>query len=286
MKLVRFGERGMESPGLVDAQGQIRDLSSVLPDFAGAALSPERLDSLRRQPISELPIVPEGVRLGPPVAQVGKIVCVGLNYFEHAEESNMSVPAEPVLFTKATSALNGPNDPVVLPRNAHKVDWEVELVAVIGRRANHVAEEDALNHVAGYCVGNDISERAFQLEGTGQWVKGKSCDTFAPVGPWLVTADEVKNPNALDIWLEVNGRRYQNSNTGLMVFSVATVVSYISEFMSLLPGDLVFTGTPPGVGMGQDPAVSLKPGDAIRCGISGLGEHRQPVVAWENRPDA
>lgn len=286
MKLVRFGARGAERPGLIDEDGQIRDLSALIPDITGAVLSPEGLDALKRVETMEYPAVSNRVRLGPPVTQVGKIVCVGLNYFEHARESNMAVPEEPVLFTKATSAINGPYDPIVLPPGASKADWEVELVAVIGRRASHVTEEHALRHVAGYCIGNDISERAFQLEGSGQWVKGKSCDSFAPIGPWLVTADEVPDPQVMDIWLEVNGQRYQNSNCGSMIFSVATLISFISRFMSLLPGDLVFTGTPPGVGLGQEPAVWLTSGDVIRCGISDLGEQTQRVVDWENRPDA
>jgi len=283
MKLVRHGERGAERPGLIDESGAIRDLSAVIPDISGATLSPSQLDELCSLFIQDLPSIPLGTRLGPPVAEVGKIICVGLNYHDHAEESGMEVPDEPVLFTKAVSAINGPNDTVVLPKNASKGDWEVEMVAVIGRQASYVEPDEALNYVAGYCLGNDVSERAFQLEGSGQWLKGKSCDTFAPIGPWLVTNDEITDPHALDIWLDVNGVRYQDSNTSLMMFSVAEIISFITRFMSLQPGDLVFTGTPPGVGMGQNPQVWLQPGAEMRCGITGLGEQQQQVVSWEDR---
>ena len=283
MKLVRHGERGAERPGLIDEGGVIRDLSAVIPDINRATIAPSQLKELRSLLVRGLPAVPAGARLGPPVADVGKIICVGLNYHDHAEESGMEVPDEPVLFTKAVSAINGPNDTVVLPKNASKGDWEVELVAVIGREASYVEADEALDYVAGFCLGNDVSERAFQLEGSGQWLKGKSCDTFAPIGPWLVTTDEITDPHALNIWLDVNGVRYQDSNTSLMMFSVAEIISYISRFMSLQPGDLVFTGTPPGVGLGKNPQVWLQPGAEMRCGITGLGEQQQRVVAWEDR---
>jgi 2-keto-4-pentenoate hydratase/2-oxohepta-3-ene-1,7-dioic acid hydratase in catechol pathway len=283
MKLVRHGERGAERPGLIDESGVIRDLSGLIPDIGGATLLPPQLNQLRGLDARGLPAVPAGARLGSPVADVGKIICVGLNYHDHAEESGMKVPDEPVLFTKAVSAINGPNDTVVLPKNASKGDWEVEMVAVIGRQASYVEPAEALDYVAGYCLGNDVSERAFQLEGSGQWLKGKSCDTFAPIGPWLVTTDEITDPHALDIWLDVNGVRYQDSNTGLMIFSVAEIISFITRFMSLQPGDLVFTGTPPGVGMGQNPQVWLQPGTELRCGITGLGEQQQQVASCEDR---
>jgi len=286
MKLVRFGERGKERPGLIDRDGVLRDLSGVISEIDGMALAPAQLAMLAALETESLPAVTTDVRLGPPVASVGKIICVGLNYHDHAEESGMDVPDEPVLFTKATSAINGPNDPVVLPKGASKGDWEVEMVAVIGRRASNVTEQEALDYVAGLCLGNDVSERAFQLEGSGQWLKGKSCDTFAPIGPWLVTTDEIPDPHSLDIWLEVDGHRYQDSNTGLMMFKVAEIIAFISRFMSLCPGDLVFTGTPPGVGLGQVPQVWLHPGATMRCGVSGLGEQRQTVLAWEDGPDA
>jgi len=281
MKLVRFGEAGAEKPGIVDSDGIVRDLSAIIQDIDGSTLTPEQLDSLGKVNLSDLPAVAPGTRLGPPVNRVGKLICVGLNYHAHAEESDMAVPDEPVLFTKATSSINGPFDPVVLPKGSSKGDWEVELVAVIGKRASYVSVQEAMDHVAGFCLGNDISERAFQLEGTGQWLKGKSCDTFAPIGPWLVTRDELPDPGALDIWLEVDGHRFQDSNTSLMMFGVAEIISFISRFMSLLPGDLVFTGTPPGVGLGQNPPVWLKAGTNLRCGIAGLGEQQQPVIDWQ-----
>lgn len=282
MKLVRFGERGGERPGLVDGDGIIRDLSAIVADISGATITPSQLEKLRSVNPKDLPLVAPGTRLASPVNNVGKIICVGLNYHAHAKEADMPVPDEPVLFTKATSSINGPYDPVVLPKGASKGDWEVELVAVIGTRASYVEVEEALDYVAGYCLGNDISERAFQLEGTGQWLKGKSCDTFAPVGPWLLTRDELPDPGGLDIWLEVDGRRFQDSSTRLMMFGVAEIISFISQFMSLLPGDLVFTGTPPGVGMGQNPPVWLKDGVQIRCGITGLGEQQQNVIDWQS----
>ena len=281
MRLVRFGEYGKERPGLLDNDNTIRDLSGVIADINGETLTPDQIELLRNVKPSDLPSVPQGTRLGPPVSNVGKLICVGLNYHAHAEESDMEVPAEPVLFTKATSAIQGPNDAIMLPKGSSKADWEVELVAVIGQRASYVEVDEALEYVAGYCLGNDISERAFQLEGTGQWVKGKSCDTFAPIGPWLVTREELGGAGNLDIWLNVDGHRYQDSNTSLMMFGVAEIISFISQFMSLLPGDLVFTGTPPGVGLGQKPPVWLQAGADLRCGITGLGEQRQTVVNWK-----
>ena len=281
MKLLRFGPKGNEKPGLRDADGVLRDLSGVLPDLNGAALGKASLRRLAELDPKTLPAVSEPVRMAPIVAGIGKLICVGLNYSDHAAESGMAVPAEPVLFTKATSAIVGADDAVVLPRGSVKSDWEVELGVVIGTRARYVEVEDALDYVAGYCVVNDLSEREYQLERGGQWDKGKGCDTFGPVGPWLVTADEVPDPQDLDMWLEVNGKRYQAGNTRTMVFGVAELVSYISRFMTLNPGDVISTGTPPGVGLGQKPEpVYLKPGDTMRLGIAGLGEQRQTVHAW------
>jgi len=277
MKLLRYGAPGREKPAILDADGAIWDIAAVIPDLSGAALLPESLDRLRRLDRSSLTRVDEDVRLGPCVGHVGKFICIGLNYSDHAAESNMAVPAEPILFMKATSAICGPNDDIVIPRGSQKTDWEVELGVVIGKPAKYVTEAEALSHVAGYCVINDLSERAFQLEGTGQWVKGKSADTFGPIGPWLVTADEVPDPQNLDLWLEVDGHRYQRSTTKHMIFPVARLVSYISGFMSLQPGDIISTGTPPGIGMGQRPPVYLRPGNKIRLGVEGLGEQRQRV---------
>lgn len=279
MKLLRYGTPGREKPGLLDADGSIRDLSGVLPDIAGDALLPESLARIRTLDPASLPRVDGAPRLGPCVAGVGKFVCVGLNYSDHAAESGMRVPSEPIIFMKATSAIVGPNDDLVIPRGSEKTDWEVELGVVIGRTAKYVAERDAMAHVAGFCVVHDVSERAFQLEGTGQWVKGKSADTFGPIGPWLVTADEIPDPHDLDLWLEVDGRRYQNGNTRTMVFGVPYLVSYLSRFMSLRPGDIISTGTPPGVGNGMNPPVFLRPGSQVRLGVQGLGEQRQRVVA-------
>jgi 2,4-didehydro-3-deoxy-L-rhamnonate hydrolase len=281
MKLLRFGPKGNEKPGLRDADGVLRDLSGVIADLNGAALGKASLARLAELDPSRLPAVAEPVRMAPVVAGIGKFICVGLNYSDHAAESGMAVPAEPVLFTKATSSIIGCNDAVVLPRGSVKSDWEVELGVVIGTRARYVEVEDALDYVAGYCVVNDLSEREYQLERGGQWDKGKGCDTFGPVGPWLVTADEVPDPQNLGMWLEVNGKRYQSGNTRTMVFTVAHLVSYISRFMTLNPGDVISTGTPPGVGLGQTPdPVYLKAGDEIRLGIDGLGEQRQRVHAW------
>jgi 2-keto-4-pentenoate hydratase/2-oxohepta-3-ene-1,7-dioic acid hydratase in catechol pathway len=279
MKLLRYGEPGQERPGIIDTDKAIRDLSEVLPDVSGKLLSSDSLDRLRRLDPTSLPLVSGTPRLGPCVGDVGKFVCIGLNYSDHAAESGMAVPAEPVLFMKATSAICGPNDDVIIPRGATKSDWEVELGVVIGKEAKYLSQEDALSYVAGYCVVNDLSERAFQLEGTGQWVKGKSADTFGPIGPWLVTADEVPDPQNLDMWLEVDGHRYQSGNTRTMVFGVAYLVSYLSRFMSLQPGDIISTGTPPGVGLGQKPPVYLRPGNTINLGVERLGQQRQRVIA-------
>jgi 2-keto-4-pentenoate hydratase/2-oxohepta-3-ene-1,7-dioic acid hydratase in catechol pathway len=265
---------------MLDSRGQIWDLSSVIPDLSGDMLHPDSIGRLRALDPSTLRRVGGDVRIGPCVAGVGKFICIGLNYSDHAAESGMAVPAEPILFMKATSAICGPNDGILLPRGSQKTDWEVELGVVIGRPARYLSEAEALSHVAGYCVVNDLSERAFQLEGTGQWVKGKSADTFGPIGPWLVTSDEVPNPQNLELWLEVDGRTYQRGTTKHMIFSVARLVSYISGFMSLHPGDIISTGTPPGIGMGQKPEpIYLRPGNQVRLGIDGLGEQRQVVRA-------
>ena len=273
MKLVRYGARGSERAGVVDAKGQVRDLSMLLPDVGPAQLSPRTLAALAAIDIERLPLVEAGARLGCPIANVGKIVCVGLNYRDHAEEAGMAVPKEPVLFMKAITSLSGPNDDVQIPPLSEKTDWEVELGIVIGTRLKHVKREDAIQHVAGYVLANDVSERAYQTERGGQWDKGKSYDTFAPIGPWLVTADEVGDPHALGLWLEVNGERMQDGNTKNFIFDVPTMLSYISEFMTLEPGDLVLTGTPAGVGLGQKPAPKfLRVGDEMRLGITGLGE--------------
>ncbi|MET3448817.1 ureidoglycolate lyase [Ralstonia sp. 1138] len=282
MKLLRYGPKGQEKPGLLDAQGQVRDLSGVIDDIAGAALLPESLARLRTLDISRLPIVdgtPQaGLRLGACVGNVGKFICIGLNYSDHAAETGAEVPAEPVVFGKWTSAICGPNDDVEIPRGSVKTDWEVELGVVIGKGGRYISEADALAHVAGYCVINDVSEREYQLERGGTWDKGKGCDTFGPIGPWLVTADEVPNPQALHLWLEVDGHRYQNGSTSTMVFGVAHLVSYLSRFMSLQPGDVISTGTPPGVGLGQKPPVYLRAGQTMRLGIEGLGEQHQRTV--------
>jgi len=280
MKLMRHGPKGAEKPALVDSHGRVRDLSHVIDDITPATLSRQDLVALRRIDPASLPEV-HPTRIAPPWRGMGKFVCVGLNYADHAAESGVPVPAEPVLFTKHTSAVIGCNDAVVLPQGSLKTDWEVELGVVIGTRARYVSEADALSHVAGYCVVNDVSEREYQLERGGTWDKGKGCDTFGPVGPWIVTADEVPDPQALPMWLEVNGRRFQNGSTRTMVFGVATLVSYISRFMTLEPGDLISTGTPPGVGMGVKPQpLYLKAGDVMRLGIEGLGEQQQTVHAW------
>jgi 2-keto-4-pentenoate hydratase/2-oxohepta-3-ene-1,7-dioic acid hydratase in catechol pathway len=279
MKLIRYGPSGDENPGMIDDDGNIRDLREEIADISGDALLPRSLERLKKLDVSTLPRVSGDPRIGACVGRVGKFICIGLNYSDHAAEAGMKVPGEPVVFMKATSAVCGPNDGVVIPRGSSKTDWEVELGVVIGRAAKYVSPESALSHVAGYCVINDISERAFQLEGTGQWTKGKGADTFGPIGPWLVTADEISNPQNLDMWLEVNGRRFQDGNTRTMVFGVAYLVSYLSQYMSLQPGDIISTGTPPGVGMGQRPPIYLAPGDKIVLGIHGLGVQGQSVVA-------
>ena len=279
MKLLRYGLPGRERPGILDADNSIRDLSQIVPDIAAQALSLDSIARLRQVEVSRLPRVPDRPRIGPCVGQVGKFICIGLNYSDHAAEAGMKVPAEPVVFMKATSAIIGPDDDVLIPRGGTKTDWEVELGVVIGRAAKYVSEAEAMSHVAGYCVINDLSERAFQLEGTGQWVKGKSADTFGPIGPWLVTADEVADPQNLKMWLEVDGHRYQNGSTRTMIFGVRHLVSYLSRFMSLQPGDIISTGTPPGVGMGQKPPHYLQPGNRMRLGIEGLGEQNQRVLA-------
>jgi 2-keto-4-pentenoate hydratase/2-oxohepta-3-ene-1,7-dioic acid hydratase in catechol pathway len=278
MKLLRYGPSGREKPGLLAPDGEIRDLSAIISDIAGDALLPGSMEKLRNADISRLPIVQGRPRMGPCVGSVGKFVCIGLNYSDHAKESGMTLPVEPVIFMKATSSICGPDDDVVMPRGSTKMDWEVELGVVIGKPAKYVEEADALSHVAGYCVINDLSERALQLEGTGQWVKGKSADTFGPIGPWLVTPDEVPEPQNLDIWLEVDGHRYQNGSTRTMVFGVAYLISYVSRFMSLRSGDVISTGTPPGVGLGQKPPVYLRAGNRMRLAVGGLGEQNHKVV--------
>jgi len=278
MKLVRYGDAGRERPALVDEAGELRDLSGLVPDISGETLLPHNLDRLRGVNAASLPRIDHSPRIGPCVGAVGKFVCVGLNYSDHAAESGLPVPSEPVLFMKATSAICGPNDNVEIPRGSEKTDWEVELGIVIGKPAKYVSEADALAHVAGYCVVNDVSERAFQIERGGQWDKGKGCDTFGPVGPWLVTTDEIPDPQDLHMWLEVDGKRYQDGSTRTMIFGVAHLVSYISQFMSLQPGDIISTGTPPGVGLGQKPPVYLKPGQTMRLGIQGLGEQTQTTI--------
>jgi 2-keto-4-pentenoate hydratase/2-oxohepta-3-ene-1,7-dioic acid hydratase in catechol pathway len=279
LKLLRYGPKGQERPGLLDAEGRIRDLSDHVKDIAGATLLDDTLDRLRKLDIQRLPIVQTAQRLGPCVGSVGKFICIGLNYADHAAESNLPIPKEPILFLKANSAICGPDDDVEIPRKSVKTDWEVELGVVIGEPAKYITEAEAMKHVAGYCVINDVSEREFQTERGGQWDKGKGCDTFGPIGPWLVTKDEIKDPNNLDMWLEVDGKRYQNGNTRTMIFNVPKVVSYLSHFMSLQPGDVISTGTPPGVGMGQKPnPIYLKAGQVMKLGIAGLGEQTQKTV--------
>ena len=280
MKLLRYGPIGQEKPGLLDAQGVIRDLSGVVRDIDGEAISPAGLARIAALDTKLLPAVQGSPRLGIPVASVGKMICIGLNYSDHAAETGMQVPTEPIIFMKASSAFNGPNDPVVIPKDSKKTDWEVELGVIIGRRAQHVSQEQALDYVAGYCIVNDVSERAFQLEHIGQWTKGKSCDTFGPIGPWLVTRDEVADPQNLDMWLDVNGKRMQKGSTKTMVYGAAFLVSYLSRFMSLNPGDIISTGTPPGVGAGMKPPTFLAAGDVMHLGIQGLGEQTQKLVAW------
>ncbi|OAZ99098.1 fumarylacetoacetate hydrolase family protein [Halomonas sp. G11] len=281
MKLLRFGPPGHEKPGLLDTQGVIRDLSAHLPDLDGPHLSRDHLSVLAELDTDKLPEVPKDTRLGPCVSGVGKFLCIGLNYSDHAAETGAQVPPEPVVFNKWTSAICGPDDNVIIPRDSQKTDWEVELGVVIGEGGKYIAEADAMKHVAGYCVINDVSEREFQLERSGTWDKGKGCDTFGPMGPWLVTPDEVADPHELDMWLEVDGKRYQDGSTRTMVYQIPFLISYLSRFMSLQPGDVISTGTPPGVGMGQKPSVYLRPGQRMRLGIEGLGEQNQQVVADE-----
>ncbi|MGD0183739.1 MAG: fumarylacetoacetate hydrolase family protein [Roseiarcus sp.] len=281
MKLVRYGRPGKEKPGLIDAAGKLRALSEIIDDIDGETLSPRVLSRLAKIKPESLPAVRGKPRLGPCVGKVGNFLAVGLNYADHAAESGMPIPKEPILFTKAPSCIVGPNDDVVIPKGSEKTDWEVELAIVIGSRASYVGERDALAHVAGFCVCNDVSERAFQLErGGGQWVKGKGCPTFGPLGPWLVTADEISDPQKLAMWLDVNGERMQSGSTATMIFGVRTLVSYASQFMILEPGDVITTGTPPGVGMGKKPPRFLKPGDTISLGVDGLGQQAQRVIAW------
>ncbi|NUB46387.1 fumarylacetoacetate hydrolase family protein [Fertoebacter nigrum] len=279
MKLLRHGPAGAERPGLLHSDGTIRDLTGLVPDIGGAILSDAGLAMLRGLDAASLPVVDPANRLGPCVTGTGKFICIGLNYADHAAESGMAVPPEPVIFMKATSAIVGPNDPIVIPRGAVKTDWEVELAVIIGTRAKYVAEADALAHVAGYAVTNDVSERSFQNERSGQWTKGKSCDSFGQIGPWLVTRDAVADPQDLAMWLTVNGETVQNGSTRTMVYGVAHIVSYLSQFMTLHPGDIISTGTPPGVGMGFKPPRFLKPGDVVELGIAGLGQQRQDVLA-------
>jgi 5-carboxymethyl-2-hydroxymuconate isomerase len=280
MKLVRYGQPGTERPGILDRDGAIRDLGAVITDIDGPALTPHRLRELKELKVETLPLVQGAPRLGPCVARPGKFVCIGLNYADHAAETGAAIPSEPVIFMKATSALSGPNDAVIQPRGSTKLDWEVELAFVIGTECRYVDEAAGAAAIAGYFICNDVSERTFQLERGGQWDKGKGCDSFGPIGPWLVTADEAGDVNDLAMWLEVNGRRYQDGSTRTMIFKPAFLVSYLSQFMSLQPGDIVTTGTPPGVGLGQKPPVYLKVGDEMRLGIQGLGEQRQRVIAY------
>jgi 2-keto-4-pentenoate hydratase/2-oxohepta-3-ene-1,7-dioic acid hydratase in catechol pathway len=286
MKLVRFGAAGQEKPGLIDADGQIRDLSGLIPDITGATLSSQTLDRIRQTDPSTLPLAPSGQRLGACVGQVRNFIAIGLNYADHAAETGAAIPAEPIIFNKAPSCIVGPNDDVIIPRGSQKTDWEVELAIVIGERASYIGANEAFNYVAGYCVCNDVSEREFQIERGGTWTKGKGCPTFGPLGPWLVTRDEIPDPQNLSMWLDVNGERVQNGSTKTMIFNVAQIVSYVSHFMILEPGDVITTGTPPGVGMGMKPPRYLKAGDVVSLGIEGLGEQRQHFVAFEdNAPD-
>ena len=279
MKLLRHGARGAEKPGLMHDDGTIRDLSGVVADIGGDVLSDAGLAAIRAVDAGSLPVVPADTRLGACVAGTGKFICIGLNYADHAAESGMAVPPEPVIFMKATSAICGPNDPIIIPRSSEKTDWEVELAVIIGTQAKYVSEAEAMDHVAGYAITNDVSERGFQTERAGQWTKGKSCDNFGQIGPWLVTRDDVADPQDLAMWLTVNGHKYQNGSTRTMVYGVRHLVSYLSQFMTLHPGDVISTGTPPGVGLGQKPPVYLKAGDVVELGIAGLGRQRQDVIA-------
>lgn len=281
MKLIRFGELNHEKPG-VAYQGKYYDVSAILNDFDESFFASGELEKLKKEFNPETcPEMPTGARLGAPICRPGKVICIGLNYRKHAAESGMEVPTEPVVFFKATSSIVGPNDNIMIPKNSYKTDWEVELAVIIGKRGNYVSEEEAMDYVAGYALHNDVSEREFQLERGGQWVKGKSCDTFAPIGPYLVTKDEVKNPHNLNLWLKVNGKKVQDGNTSDFIFNIPQVISYLSQFMSLMPGDVISTGTPEGVGFGFRPPIYLKPGDLVELGIDGLGESRQKVVAYQ-----
>ena len=279
MKLLRYGPVGQEKPGLMDEDDNIRDLSAHVDDISGDVLLPEGLEKIAALNVSDLPVIEGSPRLGACVGNIGKFMCIGLNYTDHAAESGMPVPEEPILFAKFNSAISGPNDDVIMPRGSTKLDWEVEFGIVIGSKTKYISESQALEHIAGYCVINDVSERAYQLDGTGQWVKGKACDSFGPIGPWLVTKDEISDPQNLRLWLEVNGTRYQDGNTSTMIFSAAHIVSYLSNLFTLYPGDVIATGTPPGVGSGMKPPVFLQIGDKMRLGIDGLGEQNQVVVA-------
>jgi ureidoglycolate lyase len=278
MKLLRVGQKGQEKPAVLDAQNNLRDLSSIIDDIAGDVLSDEGLAKLRVLDLTRLPILDSATRIGPCVGKIGKFICIGLNFSDHAAEAGMKLPSQPIVFMKATSAVCGPNDDIEIPRGSEKTDWEVELGIVIGKEAKYIDQANALDYVAGYCLINDVSERTFQLEHEGQWTKGKSHDTFGPIGPWLVTKDEIKDPQTLGMWLEVNGHRFQNGNSNTMVFGVAHVVAYLSKYMTLQPGDVISTGTPPGVGSGQRPQVFLKRGDVVHLGIDGLGEQKQIYV--------
>ncbi|HEX8590877.1 fumarylacetoacetate hydrolase family protein [Pseudomonas sp.] len=279
MKLLRYGEPGQERPALLDSNGGIRDLTDLIGDLSGTALSPESIAHLQSQDVNSLPLVEGNPRIGPCVGKIGKFICIGLNYADHAAETAADIPKEPIIFNKWTSAIVGPNDNVEIPRNSKKTDWEVELGVVIGKGGRYIDEADALEHVAGYCVINDVSEREFQIERGGTWDKGKGCDTFGPIGPWLVTRDEIADPHQLNLWLEVDGKRYQNGNTRTMIFQIPKLVSYLSQFMSLQPGDVISTGTPPGVGLGIKPEpVFLRAGQTMRLGIEGLGEQQQLTV--------
>ncbi|MCB8820868.1 fumarylacetoacetate hydrolase family protein [Microvirga rosea] len=284
MKLVRFGEPGHEKPGLVDAGGAIRDLSSIIPDLNGRTLGADSLNRIRNLDPKTLPAVPSGQRLGPCVGKVGNFIAIGLNYADHAAETGAAIPAEPIIFNKAPSCIVGPNDDVMIPRGSQKTDWEVELAVVIGQRASYVGANEAMDYVAGYCVCNDVSEREFQIERGGTWTKGKGCPTFGPLGPWLVTRDEIADPHNLGMWLDVNGERMQTGSTKTMIFNLPQIVSYVSHFMILEPGDVITTGTPPGVGMGMKPQRFLKSGDVVELGIEGLGQQRQRVISFEERP--
>jgi 2-keto-4-pentenoate hydratase/2-oxohepta-3-ene-1,7-dioic acid hydratase in catechol pathway len=281
MKLVRYGRPGKEKPGLIDADGKLRDLSKKVRELDGAALAPASLKTLRGLTVERLPVVRGKQRLGAPIAGISKVIAIGLNYADHAAESGSPLPKEPIIFTKAISSITGPNDAVTIPKDSQKSDWEVELAIAIGRTARSVPQEKALDYVAGYLICNDVSEREFQLERSGTWDKGKGCDTFCPLGPWLVTKDEVRDPQDLDMWLDVNGERMQTGSTKTMIFGVAHLVSYVSRFITLLPGDIITTGTPPGVGMGKKPPRFLRPGDVMTLGIAGLGQQRQTCVAWK-----